>query len=357
MITARLAAVPASCAPRRETGAVLASSRVTQANPRLAALSVDLDDLACYWGIHGLAGAPPAESRQTVLRRALPRFRALFDELGVRATFFVIGRDLASDQEGRALLATLAAEGHELASHTQSHPYHFTTLGPDEIAREVDAAHAALTTLTGQAPVGFRAPGYAITATVLEVLSSRGYLYDSSAFPSWPYYAAKAAVMGGLRLLGRASASHLDHPAVLAAPTTPYHPDLARPYQRGDCALWELPMAVTPGLRLPVIGTSLVTAPAWMRRRLVAACLEAPFLNLELHGIDLVDAHDDQVPAALVARQPDLRRAFATKREALADTVREARARGYRFLPLRDVVVELAGAAKPPGTVTSSRSS
>jgi len=330
---------------------------VTPANPRLAALSVDLDDLACYWGIHGLDGAPPEESRHLVLRRALPRFHALFDELGVRATFFVIGRDLASDEEGRTLLATLAAEGHELASHTQSHPYHFTKLTPDEIAREVDAAHAALTALTGRAPVGFRAPGYAITATVLEVLASRGYLYDSSAFPSWPYYAAKAAVMGGLRLMGRASASHLDHPAVLAAPTTPYHPHPAHPYQRGESVLWELPMAVTPRLRLPVIGTSLVTAPAWVRRRLVASCLDAPFFNVELHGIDLVDAREDQVPAALVARQPDLRRTFAAKRDALVATVREARARGYRFLPLREVVAALPGTATPPGPVTSSRSS
>ena len=48
----------------------------------------------------------------------------------------------------------------------------------------------------------------------------------------------------------------------------------------------ELPMTVTPLLRLPVIGTSLVTAPEWLRRRLVAGALRGRFFNLELHGIE-----------------------------------------------------------------------
>ena len=53
-------------------------------------------------------------------------------------------------------------------------------------------------------------------------------------------------------------------------------------------------MAVTPGLRLPVIGTSLITAPGWLRRHLVASALREPFFNLELHGIDLCDADTHQ---------------------------------------------------------------
>lgn len=303
---------------------------------------MDLDSVACYWGIHGLAGAPPIELRHVVLRRALPRFRALFDDLGVRATFFVIGSDLLDDAEGAALLATLAAEGHELANHTHTHPYRFSTLPPAEIAREIDEAHASLTALTGQPPVGFRAPGYAVSADVMTVLAARGYRYDSSVFPSWPYYLAKAAVMGALAAQGRPSASYLDRPAVLLAPPRPYHPHARDPYRPGDEPMWEVPIAVTPFVRFPVIGTSVVTLPGWARRVALAGALRATTFNLELHGIDLADAREDGLPPALVARQPDLRRDLAFKRAALGATLEEARAAGFRFLPLRELVETLA---------------
>jgi len=100
-------------------------------------------------------------------------------------------------------------------------------------------------------------------------------------------------------------------------------------------------MAVTRWLRLPVIGTALVTAPAWLRRHLVASALAAPFFNLELHGIDLADAEDDGFPAALVAQQPDLRRPLLHKLQALEATLAEARAAGATFKTLREVAATL----------------
>ena len=94
-------------------------------------------------------------------------------------------------------------------------------------------------------------------------------------------------------------------------------------------------------MRLPVIGTALITAPEWLRRRLVAGALRAPFFNLELHGIDLCDADADEIPAALVARQPDLRRPLAHKLGALDATLREARAAGARFATLGAVAARV----------------
>jgi len=93
---------------------------------------------------------------------------------------------------------------------------------------------------------------------------------------------------------------------------------------------------VTPVARLPVIGTSLILAPGWLRARLVAGALRAPLFNLELHGIDLCDADADGVPAALVARQPDLRRPLAHKLAALDATLAAARSAGARFTTLAE---------------------
>jgi peptidoglycan/xylan/chitin deacetylase (PgdA/CDA1 family) len=313
-----------------------------EASGRVVSVSVDLDPLECYWRIHALPGAPPPDTRHAILRRCLPRFAELFARHGVRATFFVVARDLEEDAEGRALLAQLAADGHELASHTYSHPYDLVRLPTAEIESQIDRAHGLIGACAGAAPCGFRAPGYDVSAEVIDLLRARHYRYDSSAFPSAAYYGAKAMIMGAMRVAGRKSGSTLGDPRVLGAPRVPYHPAAGAPYRKGTLDLVELPMAVTPLLRLPVIGTSLITAPAWLRRHLVRTALRAPFFNLELHGIDLADAEADEIPPALIAKQPDLRRPLAHKLAALDETLAAARAAGARFARLDEVAGGLA---------------
>jgi peptidoglycan/xylan/chitin deacetylase (PgdA/CDA1 family) len=309
---------------------------------RVASVSVDLDPVECYWRIHALDGAPPPGSRFAILRRCLPRFRELFARHGARATFFVVGRDLHDDPEGRALLAELARDGHELASHSYTHPYDLVRLAPAAIAHEIDRAHQAIADCAGLEPVGFRAPGYEVSADLIDMLCARGYRYDSSAFPSAPYYGAKAAVMGLMRVIGRRSGSFLGSPRVVAAPRGPYRPAAGAPYRVGELPIVELPMAVTPLMRWPVIGTSLITAPEWLRRRLVRAALREPFFNLELHGIDLADAAADEIPHALVARQPDLRVPLERKLQALDATLAQATAAGALFRRLDEVAADQA---------------
>jgi peptidoglycan/xylan/chitin deacetylase (PgdA/CDA1 family) len=312
---------------------------------RVVSVSVDLDPVECYWRIHALPGAPPEGARHAILRRCLPRFAELFARHGVRATFFVVARDLEEDAEGRARLAELARDGHELANHTYSHPYDLVRLPGDSMSAEIDRAHGLIGACAGGHPRGFRAPGYAISRELLDLLRARAYRYDSSAFPSLAYYGAKAAVMGAMRLVGRKSGSILDTPRVLGAPLEPYWPAKDAPYSRaseGAGALLELPMTVTPLARVPIFGTSLVTAPAWMRRHLIAVATRAPFFNLELHGIDLADADADEIPPALVARQPDLRKPLAHKLAALDETLAAVKAAGARFARLDDVAAEVA---------------
>jgi peptidoglycan/xylan/chitin deacetylase (PgdA/CDA1 family) len=339
---------PGESGPPATIGAVPAA--VPPASP-VVSVSVDLDAIECYFRIHALPGAPPEQARFAILRRCLPRFAELFDRHGIKATFFVVGRDVEEDREGRQNLVDLAAAGHELANHSWAHPYDLTRLPGAQIADEIDRAHGAISGCAGAAPVGFRAPGYTTSDTLIDLLCARGYAYDSSTFPSVPYYLAKAAVMGAYRVLGGRSGSIIGSPAVLTAPLTPYRPAAGRAYRRGDRPILELPMAVTPVLRLPVIGTTVVASPDWVRRRLVAAALRAPFFNLELHGIDLADAEGDGFPPALVARQHDLRIPLSRKLAALDATLREAREAGARFLPLRAVAEQTALPEMPPHQV------
>ena len=308
---------------------------------KLCAISVDLDPLTAYYKIHGL-GDPPRLLRYTILRKAVPRFEELFAEAGVPATLFVVGRELEQSQEARQLVRRMAAAGHELANHTYSHPYDLNYLPEQVIDAEVRKAHDIVAELTDgeHQPVGFRSPGYGVNAKVLRVLCNRGYRYDSSMFPSPPYYAAKLAVMAGMALRGRHSGSVVSDPRGLLCPANPYRPDPERPWARGQAPLVELPVAVIPYLRLPAIGTLIAVSPGWMRKLLLAGMSHRPFFNLELHGIDLADAMTDRIPTELAGRQPDLRVPFADKRSIFLQTITKLKER-YRFVTLREAASTL----------------
>lgn len=295
----------------------------------VCAVSVDVDPIPCYYRIHGLEpAAAPRELRDLVTRRALPRFAELFAEHGIAATFFVVAEDIDAGALGpvaratRARYADLVRAGHELASHSYSHPYDLARWPPARARDEIARAHDLLAGLAGRVH-GFRAPGYDLSAAMLDELLRLGYRYDSSIFPAPGYYAAKAVVMLGMRALGRRSGAVMTDPRALCAPASPYRPSARRPWRRGGAALLELPVAVTPLLRVPAIGTSLLLAPEWLRSRLVSAMRRRGFFNLELHGIDLIDAEEDGIPGQLIARQPDLRLPLARKRAALAGVLAE----------------------------------
>lgn len=291
-----------------------AASPFLESMSRLFAFTVDLDPLSSYCQIHGLD--PPAPSiRNAVLLEAVPRFLELFDSLGIRATFFVVASDLDAG-EGR-VLREAASRGHELANHTLNHRYDLLRLPHGIMEQEVVAAHEALGDAAGEAVVGFRAPGYGTSPALLRLLERLGYRYDSSMFSSAPYYLAKAAVMARMALAGRKSGAIVHDPRMLLAPLAPYRPDPERPWQRGKGRVVELPVTVLPVLGLPLTGTLLVLAGRLIRTALMFLSGRLSFVNLECHGIDLIDCARDGIPEALVKSQPDLRVSFESKLEAI----------------------------------------
>ena len=312
---------------------------------RTACLSVDLDPLSCYYRIHALGDRLPAPSlADVVIRRSVPRFLEVFARHGVRGTFFLVGGDLVGGtlaaETARALVREIVAAGHEVGNHSFSHRYDMARLPRGVVDEEIRRADAAIADAAGAPLVGFRAPGYDVSADMLDAIAGLGYLYDSSIFPAPGYYVAKAAVMAGLALTGRKSGAVMTNPRALFAPADPYRPSATRPWRRGQSTVVELPVAVTPGLRLPAIGTNLLLFPTPIRAAWLESMRARPLFNLELHGIDLCDADEDSIPAELVARQPDLRATLAAKRRALEATL-DRLASEYRFVPLREVATEV----------------
>jgi hypothetical protein len=279
-------------------------------------VSLDLDDVACYHAIWGL-DAPPPEQARLALEVWLPRFLDLFAKLDVRATIFVIGRelerDLAAGGRGAAVLTRALNEGHELANHSHAHAYDLHTKSAVEIAEDLRACDTLLRKL-GASPKGFRAPGYTHDRTMLLQAAALGYTYDSSLLPSPTYYLAKLGVLGLGRLRGRRSVSQLGGARSFLGPSAVHY--------LPEVGLWEVPISVSNLLRLPLIGTFLLPdAPPLLTRvqgdalRREAATVR--HLHLELHAIDLADADADGLDAKLVGKQRELETPLQQRLERL----------------------------------------
>jgi len=297
---------------------------------KLCAVSVDLDEIPNYYQIHGLP-EPSGPGSTAVYDLAVGRLVTMARDAALPLTLFAVGSDLVRP-EAASSLADARTRGHEIANHTLDHRYDLVRLGREAIRAQILGGIEAIEKATGERPLGFRAPGYTITDEVFDVLGELGVTYDSSVFPCPAYYCAKATVIGGMSLFGRTSRSIVDTPYVLCAPTAPYK--IGRPYWHSGVGMLELPIQVTDGLRLPFIGTTVALAGVARARLLASMCVGAPLINLELHGIDVLDAADGLED--LRPHQHDVRVTKEAKLEALHAVYALLRAEGYAFVTMRE---------------------
>jgi hypothetical protein len=146
-----------------------------------ASISLDLDNQWSYMKIHGDAGW---ESYPSYFDIFLPHVLELLDELKLRITFLIVGRDAALAQN-REHLAEITARGHEVGNHSFNHESWLQKYSQQELEGEIAAAHEAIARATGREPVGFRGPGFSWSPALLEVLADRGYLFDASTLPTY----------------------------------------------------------------------------------------------------------------------------------------------------------------------------
>ncbi len=302
---------------------------------RLCAISVDLDEIPNYFAIHGLT--PSEEAKTAVYDLAIDRLESFAQGAGIPLTLFAVGSDLARP-ESAARLAEAHRRGHEIGNHSLDHRYDLVRLGADAMRAQVAEGAKMIERAVGQAPAGFRAPGYTITDELFDVLRELGVEYDSSVFPCPAYWVAKAAAIGMIALRGRESRSIVDKPTVLLAPTRPYF--VGAPYWTRGKGVLELPVQVTRGARLPYIGTTLTLAGPARASFLTRMCIGEPLVNLELHGIDVLDADDGL--EALRPHQPDVRVSRDRKMETLHAVVEVLRRAGYSFVTLREAAREFS---------------
>jgi peptidoglycan/xylan/chitin deacetylase (PgdA/CDA1 family) len=91
-----------------------------------------------------------------------PRLLDILKERGIKATFFVVGRNVAEYPD---IVRRMASEGHEIANHSWSHPA-LTQLGAQGFRKQIENTNDAIANLTGSRPSLMRPP-YGATSSAL----------------------------------------------------------------------------------------------------------------------------------------------------------------------------------------------
>jgi len=220
-------------------------------------LTVDVEE-----GFHGLW--PSAHKTMIRYRHEFPEgtfieplrnILKLFEREHVHSTFFVLGKIAETFPE---VVEEIYDLGHEVASHGYFH-VDFTSISLTELEEMERRNCNTLAKITGEVPIGFRAPFFRINPTIISLLSKIGYAYDSSVIPSvgipgwWSHY-------GGSLCPHRVN--------------------------KGKDEFFEVPISVFPYLRLPIGGwflrnfgvTYVKTAIKWfLRRRMPTIVYVHPF--------------------------------------------------------------------------------
>jgi len=146
------------------------------------AMTIDVEDYFHVSVFEKTVDRSRWDTLETRVRANTDRLLDLFDERGVRGTFFVLGWVAERYPD---LVKAIAARGHELASHGYAHRLVYEQT-PEVFREDVRRAKDLIEAAAAQPVRGYRAPSFSVTSRslwALDVLVEEGYTYDASIFP------------------------------------------------------------------------------------------------------------------------------------------------------------------------------
>ncbi len=153
-----------------------------KADALLNAMSVDIEDWFQVGAFETVIDRADWDSLEHRVERNTNAVLALFDEAGIKATFFILGWVA---ERYPALMRQIAAAGHEIANHGYDHARVFT-LSANQFRADLDRSRKIIEDTSGQQVTGYRAPSFSIdqrTPWAHEILAEEGYVYSSSVAP------------------------------------------------------------------------------------------------------------------------------------------------------------------------------
>jgi len=145
-----------------------------------AALSIDVEDWFHTSNMANVIRREAWDECELRVERNTMRMLEILDARNVHGTFFALGWVA---EKLPHLIRTIAAAGHEVASHGYGHQLVYT-LEPSEFRADVHRSKQYLEDLIGKPVRGYRAPSFSITEWAIPILQELGFDYDSSLVPA-----------------------------------------------------------------------------------------------------------------------------------------------------------------------------
>ncbi|HDH52878.1 MAG TPA: hypothetical protein ENH24_00140 [Nitrospirae bacterium] len=305
---------------------------------RTGAITVDTDTLTILANAYNLR---TEKDNNTTYSKIIPRFLDRFKEYDIRATFFIIGK-YAKMRRNHAIIRRIITEGHEIANHTMNHPPNFSGLPDEQKEKEITDMQKIIKEISGYDVRGFRAPEWDIDRKAMDMLEQSGYLYDSSVFPTWFRYAMKIAVIVMSR--GRRMEFSAGEARFIFSPAGPYYPaphNIASDDKKAVRNIIELPVTVSPWLRLPFFGTSIMAFGSGYFRMIYpfVRASKNPLIY-ELHTVELFDEkHDPAEQAVFKTGHPVLKAPFAERLRIFRKSM-ESFLDDYNLVTMRELALK-----------------
>ena len=311
----------------------------------LASLSLDLDNKWSYMKTHGDTGW---ESLPSYLDIVVPSVLQIFKEENLTITFFIVGLD-AAQPASQPVLKSIADAGHEIGNHSYQHEPWLHLYTQQELEQEFTQAETAIHQATGQAPKGFRGPGFSFSPAVLELLARRGYEYDASTFPTFlgplarMYYFAKSSL---------SSEQSSQRKALFGSAKDGFRPLKPYRWQTPAGPLTEIPVTTMPLARVPIHLSYVLYLATYSRglallywnTALTLCRLTNTQPSLLLHPLDFLGNEDCPELAFFPAMQSP-----AAPKLDVARAVLRAFARHFQVVPMCQHAATLTSA--PPMSV------
>ena len=101
-----------------------------------------------------------------------PELLKILDKYHVKATFFMIGREMEKHPE---IVREVMARGHVIGNHTYTHPHDIEIDTETQIIRELDLCENTIEKITGKRSHLFRPPRGLVDSTVFMIAEEEGY--------------------------------------------------------------------------------------------------------------------------------------------------------------------------------------
>lgn len=145
--------------------------------------------------------------------RSVPWIATELERYGWRGTFFVVTARIGTpgfiDSE---CVRDLVERGHEVGSHSHTHPAYISRLDTVELAEEWRTSHEVLAELMGSPPHSAAVPGGSVSQRVIEEAARTGY---ERLFTSTPRVGVRHSA--GISVIGRFPIWRSDSPELVAA--------------------------------------------------------------------------------------------------------------------------------------------